>query len=103
MKLSKFIMILTLILIGVTAWINFVERKNETIFSSAGIEIRVLEAAAQGGLIKIVEPNGQLIIFSEDVKKEELSKIADRQKSFMGQVDYYYHRILRFIKRKFSD
>jgi len=56
-----------------------------------------------GGLIKIIEPNGQLILFSEDVKKEELSKIADRQKSFMGQVDYYYHRIVRYIKKKFLD
>ncbi len=103
MKLSKSIMILVLILIGVSAWINFVERKEETIFSSAGIQIRVLEAVAQRGLIKIIEPNGQLIIFSEDVKKEELSKIADRQKSFMGQADYYYHRIVRYIKKKFLD
>jgi len=45
-------MILVLILIGVSAWINFMERKKETIFSSAGIQIRVLEAEAQGGLIK---------------------------------------------------
>ncbi len=101
MKLSRFIMILALILRGVSAWINFMERKQETIFSSAGIQIRVLEAEAQAGLIKIIEPNGRLIIFSEDVKKEELSKIAERQKSFMGQVDYFYHRILRFIKKKF--
>ncbi len=103
MKLSRFIMILVLILIGVSAWINFMERKKETTFSSAGIQIRVLEAEAQGGLIKIIEPNGRLIIFSEDVKKEELSKIAERQKSFMGQADYFYHRILRFIKKKFLD
>jgi hypothetical protein len=103
MKLSKFIIFIILILIGVSAWINFVEMKKETIFSSAGIQIRVLEAEAQGGLIKIIEPNGQLILFSEDVKKEELSKIADRQKSFMGQVDYYYHRIVRYIKKKFLD
>jgi len=96
-------MILVLILIGVSAWINFMERKKETTFSSAGIQIRVLEAEAQGGLIKIIEPNGRLIIFSEDVKKEELSKIAERQKSFMGQADYFYHRILRFIKKKFLD
>ena len=73
MKLSKFIIFIILILIGVSAWINFVEMKKETIFSSAGIQIRVLEAEAQGGLIKIIEPNGQLILFSEDVKKEELS------------------------------
>jgi len=103
MKLSRFIMILVLILTGISAWINFMERKKETIFSSAGIQIRVLEAEAQGGLIKIIEPNGRLIIFSEDVKKEELSKIAERQKSFMGQADYFYHRILRFIKKKFLD
>ncbi len=103
MKLSKFIMILMLILIGVSAWINFVERKEETIFSSAGIQIRVLEAVAQGGLIKIIEPNGQLIIFSEDVKKEELSKIAERQKSPMTQADYFYHRVLRFVKKKLAD
>ena len=103
MKLSKFIMILVLILIGISAWINFMERKKETIFSSAGLQIRVLEAEAQGGLIKIIEPNGQLIIFSDDVKKEELAKIAERQKSFTGQVDYFYHRILRFIKKKFLD
>ncbi len=103
MKLSKFIMILVLILMGVSAWINFMERKKETIFSSAGIQIRVLEAEAQRGLIKIIEPNGQLIIFSEDVKKEELAKIAERQKSFTGQADYFYHRIVRFIKKKFSD
>lgn len=103
MKLSKFIMILVLILTGVSAWINFMERKKETIFSSAGIQIRILEAEAQGGLIKIIEPNGRLVIFSEEVKKEELSKIAERQKSFMGQADYFYHRIVRFIKKKFSD
>jgi len=103
MKLSKFLMILVLILTGVSAWINFMERKKETIFSSVGIQIRVLEAEAQGGLIKIIEPNGRLVIFSEDVKKEELSKIAERQKSFMGQADYFYHRIVRFIKKKFND
>ena len=103
MKLSKFIMILVLILIGISAWINFMERKKETIFSSAGMQIRVLEAVAQAGLIKIIEPNGKLIIFSENVKKEELSKIAERQKSFMGQANYFYHRIVRFIKKKFSD
>ncbi len=103
MKLSKFIMILVLILIGVSAWINFMERKKEMIFSSAGIQIRVLEAEAQRGLIKIIEPNGQLVIFSENVKKEELAKIAERQNSFMGQVGYFYHRIVRFIKKKFSD
>jgi len=103
MKLSKFIMILVLILAGVSAWINFMERKKETTFSSGGLQIRVLEAEAQRGLIKIIEPNGQLIIFSEDVKKEELAKIAERQKSFMGQADYFYHRNLRFIKTKFLD
>lgn len=103
MKLSKFIMILVLFLIGISVWINFTERKKETTFSSAGLQIRVLEAEAQGGLIKIIEPNGQLIIFSDDVKKEELAKIAERQKSFTGQADYYYHRILRFIKKKFLD
>ncbi len=103
MKLSKFFMILVLILIGVSAWINFMERRAETTFSSGGLQIRVLEAEAQRGLIKIIEPNGQLVIFSEDVKKEELAKIAERQKSFMGQADYFYHRILRFIKTKFID
>ncbi len=96
-------MILVLILTGVSAWINFMERKKETTFSSGGLQIRVLEAEAQRGLIKIIEPNGQLIVFSEDVKKEELAKIAERQKSFMGQADYFYHRILRFIKTKFLD
>ncbi len=96
-------MILVLILTGVSVWINFKERKKETTFSSGGLQIRVLEAEAQRGLIKIIEPNGQLVIFSENVKKEELAKIAERQKSFMGQVDYFYHRILRFIKTKFID
>ncbi|NIO09788.1 MAG: hypothetical protein GTO40_18005 [Deltaproteobacteria bacterium] len=103
MKLSKFILILVLILLGVSVWINFVEMKKETTFSSAGVEIRVLEAAAARGLIKIVEPNGQIIIFSEDVKKAELTKIAERQKSFMTQLGYFYHRILRFVRNKLEN
>ena len=103
MKLSKFIMISALILLGISAWINFIERKKEINFTAAGIDIRVLEAAAQGDLIKIVEPNGQLIIFSEDVKKEEMAKIAKRQKSLVTQADYFYHRVVRYIKEKYFD
>lgn len=96
-------MISALILLGISAWINFIERKKETIFSSAGIDVRALEAAARSGLIKIVEPNGQLIIFSEDVKKEELTKIAERQKSLMTQANYFYYRVVRFIKERYFD
>ena len=77
MKLSKFIMILALILVGIAAWVNFMERKKETIFSSAGMQIRVLEAVAQAGLIKIIEPNGKLIIFSENVKSYRPRMNAD--------------------------
>ena len=54
MKLFYFIIVLILIVLGVLVWINFTERKAETIFSSDGIEIRVLEAEVQGVLLRIV-------------------------------------------------
>ena len=100
MKLSNFIIVLILIVLGVTVWINLIEREAETIFSSEGIQILVLEAEVEGGLIKIVEPNGELSLFSDQMKREELMKIAERQKTLMNKVDYFYHRLKRFVKKK---
>ncbi len=74
MKRSVFIIILILIGMGILVWINSTERRAEKIFSSEGIGIRVLEAEAKGGLTKIVEPNGELTLFSDRVKKKELSR-----------------------------
>ena len=73
MKIFYFIIVLILIVLGILVWINFTERKAETVFSSDGIEIRVLEAEVQGVLLRIVEPNGELSIFSEKTKKEALT------------------------------
>ena len=56
MKIFYFIIVLILIVLGILVWINFTERKAETVFSSDGIEIRVLEAEVQGVLLRIVEP-----------------------------------------------
>ncbi len=100
MKRSTFIIILILIIVGISVWIDSMERKMEEIFSSEGIQIRVLEAEAKGGLTKLVEPNGELSLFSDRVKRKELSRIAGKQKTLMCKVDYFYHRIKRFIKRK---
>jgi hypothetical protein len=68
MKRPIFIIILILIAMGITVWINSTERRAEKIFSSEGIGIRVLEGEAKGGLTKIVEPNGELSLFSDRVK-----------------------------------
>jgi len=100
MKKSTCIITLILIVLGISVWIDSRERKAEKTFSSEGIHIRVLEAAAKGGLTKIVEPNGELSLFSDRVKKKELSRIAGKQKTLMCKVDYFYHRIKRFIKKK---
>ena len=72
----------------------------EKIFSSEGIQIRVLEAEVKRGVIKIVEPNGELTLFSDRVKRKELSRIERKQETLMCQADYFYHRIKRFIKKK---
>ena len=100
MKLSNFIIVLILIVLGISVWISLMERKAETTFSSDGIQIRVLEAEVQGELIRIVEPNGKLSFFSDQTKREELMRIAERQKTLMNEVDYFYHRLRRFIKKK---
>ena len=102
MKLFYFIIVLILILLGGLAWINFTERNAETIFSSDGIDIRVLEAEVQGVLIKIVEPNGELSFFSEQTKVEELTKLAERQKTLTNEADYFYHRLKRYMEKRFD-
>ncbi|MCK5553717.1 MAG: hypothetical protein KAJ09_11270, partial [Deltaproteobacteria bacterium] len=76
MKRFTFIIILILIIVGISVWIDSMERKMEKIFSSEGVQIRVLEAEAKGGLTKLVEPNGELSLFSDRVKRKELSRIA---------------------------
>jgi len=100
MKRSAFIIILILIIVGISVWIDSIERKAEKVFSSGGVQIRVLEAEAKGGVTKLVEPNGELSLFSDRVKRKELSRIAGKQKTLMCKVDYFYHRMKRFIKRK---
>jgi hypothetical protein len=100
MRSPTSVIILILVVLGISGWINLKERGAEKIFSSEGFEIRVLEAEAKGGVIKIVEPNGEMSLFSEGVKRKELSRIARKQRTLMCQVDYFYHRIKRFIKRK---
>ncbi len=100
MKLFYFIIVIILIVVGVPVWINFTERKAETIFSSDGIEVRVLEAEVQGVLIRIVEPNGELSFFSDQTKKEALTELAERQKTLTSQADYFYHRLKRYIDKK---
>ena len=102
MKRSYLIIALILIVLGTPLWINFMESKSETSFASDGIQIRVLEAEVTGELIRIVEPNGEVSFFSDQTKREELMKIAERQKSLMGQAEYFYHRLERYIKRKFN-
>ncbi len=100
MKRSYFIIALILIVLGTPLWINFMESRSETSFASDGIQIRVLEAEVTGELIRIVEPNGEVSFFSDQTKREELMKIAERQQSLMGQAEYFYHRLERYIKRK---
>ena len=100
MKLVYFIIVLILTVLGILLWINFTERKAETIFSSDGIEIRVLEAEVQGVLIRIVEPNGELSFFSDQTKKEALTELAERQKTLTNEADYFYHRLKRYIEKK---
>ncbi len=97
------IFVLILIVLGALAWMDYTERKVETLFSAEGYQIRVLEAKAQGGVTKIIEPNGEMSVFSDQVKKKELSKIAEKQGTLLTQLDYSYHRISRFIKRKLAD
>ncbi len=100
MKLFYFIIVLILIVVGIPLWINFTERKAETIFSSDGIEIRVLEAEVQGVLIRIVEPNGEVSFFSEQTKEEALTELAERQKTLTNEAEYFYHRLKRYIEKK---
>lgn len=102
MKRSTCVIVLILVAVGISTWINVKERRAEEIFSSEGIQIRVLEAEARGGITKIVEPNGELSLFSEGVKRQELLRIARKQKTLMCQADYFYHRIKRFIKGKLA-
>ena len=100
MKLVYFIIVLILTVLGILLWINFTERKAETIFSSDGIEIRVLEAEVQGVLLRIVEPNGELSFFSDQTKEEALRELAERQKTLTNEADYFYHRLKRYIEKK---
>ncbi len=100
MKLFYFIIVLILIVVGIPLWINFTERKAETIFSSDGIEIRVLEAEVQGELFRIVEPNGEVSFFSEQTKEEALTELAERQKTLTNEAEYFYHRLKRYIDKK---
>jgi hypothetical protein len=100
MKIFYFIIVFILIVLGILVWINFTERKAETVFSSDGIEIRVLEAEVQGVLLRIVEPNGELSIFSEKTKEEALTELAERQKTLSNEADYFYHRLKRYIEKK---
>jgi hypothetical protein len=102
MKRSTIIVVLILIVLGISVWIDVTERRAEKILSSEGTQIRVLEAEAKGGLLKIVEPNGEMSLFSNGVKGDELSRIARKQETLMCQVDYSYHRIKRFIKKKLT-
>lgn len=100
MKRSYLIIALILIVLGTPLWINFMESRSETSFASDGIQIQVLEAEVTGELIRIVEPNGEVSFFSDQTKRAELMRIADRQQSLMGKADYFYHRLERYIKRK---
>ncbi len=100
MKRSYLIIALILIVLGTPLWINFMESKSETSFASDGIQIRVLEAEVTGELIRIVEPNGEVSFFSDQTKREELMRIAERQKTLMSKADYFYHRLERYIKKK---
>ncbi len=102
MKRSTSAIMLILVIVGISVWINLKERRAEKIFSSEGFEIRVLEAEVKGGVVKIVEPNGEMSLFSDGVKKQELSRIARKQETIRCQGDYFYHRIKRFIKRKLA-
>jgi hypothetical protein len=100
MRRSTSIIILVLILLGISLWINSTEKKAEKIFSWEDIQVRVLDAQAKEGLTKIVEPNKELSLFSDAVKRKELLRIAGKQKTLVCKVDYFYHRIKRFIKKK---
>jgi len=102
MKRSTIIIVLILIVLGILVWIDSTERRTEEVLTSEGKQIRVLEAEAKGGLVKIVEPNGEMSIFSNGVKGKELSRIARKQETLLCQVDYSYHRIKRFIKKKLT-
>lgn len=102
MKPFHSIIILILVVVGISVGINLKERRAEKILSSEGLEIRVLEAEVKAGIVKIVEPNGEMSLFSEAVKKQELSRIARKQRTSMCQLDYFSSRIKRFIKRKLA-
>lgn len=102
MKRFTPIIILILVVLGLSVWIDVKERRAERTFSSEGFEIRVLEAEVKGGVVKIVEPNGEMSLFGEGVKRQELSRITRKQETLMCQVDYFYHRIKRFIKGKLA-
>lgn len=101
MKLSTFIIIVVIIVVGASVWMNGTERRAEKIFSADGIQVRVLEVEAKGGIMKIVEPNGDLSVFSDGTREKELSRIAQKQRGLSCQADYFYHRIKRYIKKKF--
>ncbi len=100
MKIFYFIIALILIVVGFLGWINFTERKEETVFSSDGIEVRVLEAVVEGELIRIIEPNGELSFFSEKTKEEALTELAERQRTLSNEAEYFYHRLKRYIEKK---
>jgi hypothetical protein len=101
MKLSTFIIIVVIIIVGASVWMNVTERRAEKIFSADGIQVRVLEVEAKGRITKIIEPNGDLSAFSDGARKKELSRIARKQRGLVCQADYFYHRIKRYIKKKF--
>ncbi len=100
MKLSTLIIVLIIMSVGAAFWMNVTERRTEKIFSSDGIQVRVLEAEAKGGITKIVEPNGDLSVFSDGAKQKELYRIARKQRTLVCQADYFYHRMKRYIKKK---
>jgi hypothetical protein len=80
--------------------VDYQERKKEVLFTSEGVGNRALDAKSQEGVTRIIEPNGETKAFSDQAKKKELRMIADRQKSLLTQLDYSYHRIKRYIKKK---
>ena len=103
MSRRVYILVLVLSLLGALIWADYQEKKREVLFTSEGVEIRVLDAKTQQGVTHIIEPNGETKAFSDQAKKKELRMIANRQKSLWTQLDYSYHRIKRYIQRKIDD
>jgi len=78
------------------------ERRGETFFTANGVQIRVLDAKSLGGITKIIEPNGEMSVFSDRTRKKELLRIASSQEKLSTQLDYSYHRIRRFLHKRFG-